>query len=81
MGEDLLVFWKNVVKSLFDSLVCSKFIFNAGLFIRSKRAGRKNKNEFKNIEEIENWLKNNGGYCDCEVLYNVEEMFDEDSIL
>lgn len=39
------------------------------------------KNEFKNIEEIENWLKNNGGYCDCEVLYNVEEMFDEDSIL
>lgn len=39
------------------------------------------KNEFKNIEEIENWLKNNGGYCDCEVLYNVEEMFDQDSIL
>ena len=23
--------------------------------------------------QILDWLRNNGGYCDCEVLYNVEE--------
>ena len=38
-------------------------------------------NKFDNLEEIENWLNENGGYCDCEVLNNVEEMFDENPIL
>jgi uncharacterized protein (DUF2164 family) len=33
-----------------------------------------------NVEKIENWLQENGGYCDCEVLNNVKEMFDEDAI-
>lgn len=37
--------------------------------------------KIENIEEIKNWLQENGGYCDCEVLNNVEEMFDEDAIL
>lgn len=31
----------------------------------------------QNIKEVENWLKENGGFCDCEVLYNVEEFFEE----
>ncbi|MBM7417525.1 MULTISPECIES: DUF2695 domain-containing protein [Chryseobacterium] len=31
----------------------------------------------QNREEVENWLKENGGFCDCEVLYNVEELFEE----
>jgi hypothetical protein len=26
-------------------------------------------------EKILNWLRDNGGYCDCEVLLNVEEKF------
>ncbi len=39
------------------------------------------KNKIKNVKEIENWFQKNGGYCDCEVLNNVEEMFDEDAIL
>ena len=34
-------------------------------------------NHIENIEEVENWLKENGGFCDCEVLYNVEEKFEE----
>ena len=34
-----------------------------------------------NISEVQNWLNENGGYCDCEVLGNVEEMFDSDAIL
>lgn len=31
----------------------------------------------QNMEEVENWLKENGGFCDCEVLNNVEESFEE----
>ena len=34
-------------------------------------------NKIQNIEEVENWLKENGGFCDCEVLYNVEELFED----
>jgi predicted transcriptional regulator len=29
-----------------------------------------------NLEGILEWLANKGGYCDCEVLANVEEQFD-----
>lgn len=29
------------------------------------------------IEEVEAWLMGNGGGCDCEVLANVEDLFDE----
>jgi hypothetical protein len=35
----------------------------------------------KNISSVTDWLKDNGGYCDCEVLANVEEKFDDDVIL
>lgn len=36
-----------------------------------------------NIPEgpVLSWLAENGGYCDCEVLYNVEEKFRDDAIL
>lgn len=34
-----------------------------------------------NIEQIIEWLKENGGYCDCEVLANIEEKFDNNAIL
>jgi len=30
-----------------------------------------------NTQVITEWLKDNGGSCDCEVLANVEEKFDE----
>ena len=40
-----------------------------------------NKSGIQNINEIENWLQENGGYCDCEVLGNVEEMFEDGAIL
>ncbi|MNU12026.1 hypothetical protein D3C71_00470 [compost metagenome] len=36
-----------------------------------------NSQNIQNREEVENWLKENGGFCDCEVLYNVEELFEE----
>ena len=29
-----------------------------------------------NIEEVLQWLRDHGGYCDCEVLANVEEQFE-----
>ena len=28
-----------------------------------------------NIENVLEWLANKGGYCDCEILANVEELF------
>jgi len=34
------------------------------------------KNHVTNIDTVENWLNENGGYCDCEVLANVEEKFE-----
>jgi hypothetical protein len=34
-----------------------------------------------NTEEITQWLTENGGYCDCEVLANVEEKFDDSALL
>jgi hypothetical protein len=34
-----------------------------------------------NVQEIIEWLSENGGYCDCEVLANVEEKFDSNTIL
>lgn len=33
-------------------------------------------NQITNTDEVVSWLQNNGGYCDCEVLYNVEEQFE-----
>ena len=32
--------------------------------------------DVKNIEEVLLWLREYGGYCDCEVLWNVEEHFE-----
>ena len=29
-----------------------------------------------NIPQVKEWLKSNGGYCDCEILANVEEKFE-----
>jgi len=29
----------------------------------------------QNTDEILKWLAENGGYCDCEILANVEELF------
>ncbi|MEY8761868.1 DUF2695 domain-containing protein [Chryseobacterium tongliaoense] len=34
------------------------------------------KNKVINIENVLNWLAENGGYCDCEILANVEEKFE-----
>lgn len=34
------------------------------------------KNKIGNIENVLNWLADNGGYCDCEILANVEEKFE-----
>lgn len=34
------------------------------------------KNKILNIDDVLNWLVENGGHCDCEVLANVEEKFE-----
>lgn len=35
------------------------------------------KNSIANFEEVIGWLKENGGFCDCEVLANIEEQFED----
>lgn len=34
-----------------------------------------------NFDTIIEWLDENGGYCDCEVLANIKDKFDENAIL
>ena len=34
-----------------------------------------NKIEYKDLEGVFKWLSENGGYCDCEILANCEELF------
>jgi hypothetical protein len=34
------------------------------------------KNSISNIIEVTEWLAKNGGYCDCEILANVEDLFE-----
>jgi hypothetical protein len=74
--EKSLPISRDLFKGLFDHLdlelsnqVCKSslqlteaFLHNAGV---------------KNIEEVKGWLAEHGGYCDCEVLSNVEEAFEE----
>lgn len=33
-------------------------------------------NQVENTDEVLKWLSEHGGYCDCEVLMNVEEYFE-----
>src|SRR5688572_13549233 len=35
-----------------------------------------NQADVQNADEILTWLAENGGYCDCEILANVEELFE-----
>lgn len=34
------------------------------------------KNNITNVENVITWLAEHGGYCDCEILANVEEKFE-----
>lgn len=38
-------------------------------------------NKIQNNQDVIEWLNENGGFCDCEVLSNVEEMFEDGAIL
>lgn len=35
------------------------------------------KNTIINVENVLSWLTENGGYCDCEILANVEQKFEK----
>lgn len=35
------------------------------------------KNTIINVENVLSWLAENGGYCDCEILANVEQKFEK----
>lgn len=47
---------------------CNHTLGNTTLFLTEKKV--------PDPEKVITWLTSHGGYCDCEVLYNVEEQFD-----
>lgn len=73
--EKKLPISRELFQNLFDLLdeVLEKNTCDDSLKLTKQFLGSQN---IQNIEEVENWLKENGGFCDCEVLYNVEEFFE-----
>jgi len=65
---------KEIFQELFDYLDenlrdgCDHNLTMTTEFLEEKGIG--------NIDKIVEWLNENGGYCDCEVLANVEEKFE-----
>ncbi|NNV53823.1 DUF2695 domain-containing protein [Limnovirga soli] len=71
---------RELFQNLFDHLdkelidnSCDHTLKLTSLFLESKRV--------ENINNVKEWLRQNSGYCDCEVLANVEEKFGENPIL
>jgi malonyl CoA-acyl carrier protein transacylase len=65
---------KEIFQELFDQLdenlgdECDHSLTMTTEFLKEKR--------IENIDKVVEWLNDNGGYCDCEVLMNVEEKFE-----
>ena len=78
--ENGLPITREVFRILFDHLdteltnnECDKTLKITELFLNS--------HQVDNINVVTDWLKLNSGYCDCEVLANVEEKFGDNAIL
>jgi hypothetical protein len=65
---------KGIFQEIFDHLhenlgdECDHSLTMTTEFLKEKR--------IENIDRVVEWLNDNGGYCDCEVLMNVEEKFE-----
>lgn len=73
--ENSLPMDRNVFEKLFDDLdhqlgkmSCDDTNTLTAAFLK--------KNKIMNMEHVLSWLAENGGYCDCEILANVEEKFE-----
>lgn len=73
--EDSLPMSRDQFKQLFD---CLDAYLKKQCCDHSTRHTLKTIVEMKleNNEAIIQWMREHGGYCDCEVLWNVEEYFD-----
>jgi len=58
-------------EKLVDETVCSHNLLLSAEFLSSENVM---------AEPVLSFLEEHGGYCDCEVLYNVEEKFRDDAI-
>jgi len=77
--EKSLPMTRNLFRQLFDFLDkkladdgCSNTLSLTTKFLKQNNIA---------CETVLDWLRKNGGYCDCEVLANVEEKFEDDAIL
>ena len=58
----------NYVDSRLDSVECDHTLRHARYFIRNHELSE---------DGIVSWLENHGGYCDCEVVMNAEQVMEE----
>lgn len=58
----------NYVDSRLDSAECDHTLRHVRDFIRSRKLPE---------DGVVGWLENNGGYCDCEVVMNAEQVVEE----
>ncbi|WP_294213134.1 DUF2695 domain-containing protein [Chryseobacterium endophyticum] len=73
--EQSLPIDREILANLFDYLDdqleesgCDDTNILTATFLKNKK--------IENIEMVLDWLAENGGYCDCEILANVEEKFE-----
>jgi hypothetical protein len=66
---------ENIFQELFDTLdqelpkqKCNHTPFLTIAFLE--------KNDISNVNEVLDWLNENGGFCDCEILANIEDLFE-----
>lgn len=58
----------NYLDKSLESRNCDGTIGMTLMFLEEQKAN--------SVDEVIEWLNNNGGYCDCEILSNVEEKFE-----
>ena len=69
MARELFLDLFDYLNEQSESTECNHDFSLTEQFLRDKQVN--------NVEEVLEFLRENGGYCDCEVIFNVEEKFEE----
>lgn len=69
MARELFLDLFDYLNEQSETTVCNHDFSLTEQFLRDKQVN--------NVEEVLEFLRENGGYCDCEVIFNVEEKFEE----
>lgn len=69
MARELFLDLFDYLNEQSETTGCSHDFSLTEQFLRDKQVN--------NVEEVLEFLRENGGYCDCEIIFNVEEKFEE----